>query len=288
MNHRHPKAVFMQLTTRCNLRCHLCPHKDTKGAPAEMGEEVWAAVVDSLGAEGYRGQIGLYMHGEPTLARNLPERIAYARAKAPFSNVAISTNGRLLGAVGRSILEAGVNTVFIHLQTTDPGQYKDFTGSEMGDLLYRIRDFCDIARNRAAVNVVMPAFEGMRTKDLDILPRWVETVTDMWAISRGGAVKEGTSARGHKTRYNDHCQDHCFQPTTNMAVFHDGRYAVCTNDWGRETCGEFPSVMETPPVELFNSEIYSRINAEFEAGDYSRFRICGPCSEENGFRVAKR
>lgn len=88
-----PRDYSVDVSGTCNLRCISCPRAATHGnrPGGFMSLETFRTVIDKIKAEDpFVGNIQLYQWGEPTLNKNLPEMIAYARSKGIYP--AISSN----------------------------------------------------------------------------------------------------------------------------------------------------------------------------------------------------
>ena len=97
-----PSKLFVELTTRCNLRCAMC----VKQAPGQrlvqgdMSDETFARIAPAFP---HLESLVLNGIGEPTLHRGLEAFIEQAKAAMPAGSwVGFQTNGQLLGRGGPS------------------------------------------------------------------------------------------------------------------------------------------------------------------------------------------
>ena len=107
-----PKKVYIELTTRCNLKCAMCV-KYTKGSciPEEdMSLEVFQKILPSL-----KGIDTLILNGigESLLHSDLVEIIRLARTVIPVgATIGLQSNGLLLTeALSQELIHAGLNTI---------------------------------------------------------------------------------------------------------------------------------------------------------------------------------
>src|SRR5918993_5801870 len=95
---RPMRSLRISVTDRCNLRCQYCmPEKEYVWLPRQdilQFEEVvrLARVFTTLGVRRVR-----ITGGEPLLRRDLPVLITQLAAGAPIEDLALTTNGVLLG-----------------------------------------------------------------------------------------------------------------------------------------------------------------------------------------------
>ena len=125
---RQLRNLRISVTDRCNLRCAYCmPEEDYVWLPrAEIlhfGEV--AALVDvfmDLGVDKIR-----LTGGEPLLRRSLPELIRLLAAKPRLRDLALTTNGVLLGEQAPALRAAGLHRVTVSLDTLRPERFTALT-----------------------------------------------------------------------------------------------------------------------------------------------------------------
>lgn len=133
----------LELTSRCNLRCGMCPMdrlgRPYEDAPFEMVEKV-AREMDGLGLR------MRYLHelGEPLLYSRLGEAIDL------FPGVAVSTNATLLsGARAKEIVASSLSRIILSLDTLDPAAYaKTRKGADHAAVVENIREFLELAKGK--------------------------------------------------------------------------------------------------------------------------------------------
>ncbi len=108
----YPSKLFVEVTTRCNLRCAMC----VKQAPGQglVEGDMTAETFARLGpAFPHLEALVLNGIGEPTLHRGLEGFIAAAKLAMPASGwVGFQTNGQLLGRRrADSLVAAGVDRI---------------------------------------------------------------------------------------------------------------------------------------------------------------------------------
>jgi cyclic pyranopterin phosphate synthase len=122
------RNLRVSVTDRCNLRCQYCmPEEDYVWLPREeiLHFEEIGALVDvfmGLGVDKIR-----LTGGEPLLRRDLPRLIRLLAAKPRLRDLAITTNGVLLGEQARALKEAGLHRVTVSLDTLRPDRFAALT-----------------------------------------------------------------------------------------------------------------------------------------------------------------
>jgi len=133
----------LSVTDRCNLRCQYCmPEQDYLWLPREdilQFEEI-DRLVDVFLALGVR-KVRL-TGGEPLLRKDLPVLIRRLAAKSGLEDLAMTTNGVLLGSMAKALRQAGLHRLTISLDTLRRDRFVQLTRY---DELHRILEGIDTA-----------------------------------------------------------------------------------------------------------------------------------------------
>ena len=117
------RDLRISVTDRCNFRCRYCMPREVFGP-----DYAFLARSELLSFEEIRRLAALFVEqgvrkvrltgGEPLLRRELPELIAML-AELPGVEVALTSNGTLLGDHARELAEAGLSRVTVSLDSLD-------------------------------------------------------------------------------------------------------------------------------------------------------------------------
>jgi len=133
----------LSVTDRCNLRCQYCmPEQDYLWLPREdilQFEEI-DRLVDVFLALGVR-KVRL-TGGEPLLRKDLPVLIRRLAAKSGLEDLAMTTNGVLLGSMAKALRQAGLHRLTISLDTLRRDRFVQLTRY---DELHRVLEGIDTA-----------------------------------------------------------------------------------------------------------------------------------------------
>jgi putative metalloenzyme radical SAM/SPASM domain maturase len=124
----HPSKLYVETTTRCNLRCAMCV-KQADGAcihDADMSMDVFQALAPAFS---HLDSLILNGIGEPLLTPHLADMIAMARAAMTGGSIGFQTNGMLLTPeLAKRLVEAGLDTVCLSVDMVEDGSL--FHGGE--------------------------------------------------------------------------------------------------------------------------------------------------------------
>src|SRR5689334_16138889 len=122
------RSLRLSVTDRCNLRCAYCmPEEDYVWLPREnlLSFEEMAILT------GYFTDLGVdkvrLTGGEPLLRRDLPRLIRLLMQNRNIAEIALTTNGILLGDQIESLCEAGLHRVTVSLDTLRPERFRQLT-----------------------------------------------------------------------------------------------------------------------------------------------------------------
>lgn len=120
-----PSKLFVETTTRCNLRCRMCVKEtwDRSAMEGDMAEETFKALepafphLDALILNGV---------GEPLLDQRLEDFIRRAKALMPSGSwVGFQSNGMLMDdRRARSLVEAGVDRISLSADALNPETFR--------------------------------------------------------------------------------------------------------------------------------------------------------------------
>ncbi len=125
------RYLRISVTDRCNLRCRYCmpkgPLRSEAGdrlAPEDIGAVVDAAIPFGIDTVRITG-------GEPLVRKETAEIIKMISANASVRNIALTTNGTLLGEKAAELEDAGLSSANISLDTLKAARYREISGEEL-------------------------------------------------------------------------------------------------------------------------------------------------------------
>ncbi len=125
---RPMRSLRISVTDRCNLRCQYCmPEADYVWVRREeilTFEEIveLADIFTGLGVDKVR-----LTGGEPLLRRDLDQLIRVLARNGRIRDLALTTNGILLGGYARALREGGLQRVTVSLDTLRPDRFRALT-----------------------------------------------------------------------------------------------------------------------------------------------------------------
>ena len=213
---RTPTKLFVEVTSRCNLRCAMCPKQAPGGRDhdGDMDEAVFARLAPAFPHVGTLVMNGI---GESLLHPGLERMVALARRHMPAGgSIGFQTNGQLLTpARARSLVEAGVDRICVSADAVAPDLFSRLRAGGQQGAVERALGGVEAAAREVGRRVSLGVeFVAMRD-NVDQLPdlvRWAARhhvefviVTHMLPYSAGTAKDAAfeTSNAGARAVFED-------------------------------------------------------------------------------------
>jgi MoaA/NifB/PqqE/SkfB family radical SAM enzyme len=145
----HLAKVYVEPTTRCNLRCRTCVRRSWEGSFGDMSEETFARLLAGLEAFDPLPDIFFGGFGEPLAHPRILEMVERVKALG-VPRVELITNGCLLDqGTSCSLIEAGLDTLWVSLDGIRPESYSDVRlGALLPQVLENLKSFKQARRER--------------------------------------------------------------------------------------------------------------------------------------------
>jgi hypothetical protein len=147
-----PARVLLELTSRCNLLCVMCPRNVLTRPQIDMPKEIAMRCLDELDAHGVEG-VWLYNIGESMLHPDFEEIFLYCQRKSHLGSLWLSTNGQTLTDRHCALL-IGSNLTFLNysLNAMNEAVYKAVSPSgDYGAVLANLAKLMQMKTDRGHV-----------------------------------------------------------------------------------------------------------------------------------------
>jgi cyclic pyranopterin phosphate synthase len=177
-------SLRISVTDRCNIRCFYCMPEDAKDfqprAEILSFEEIerFVRVAVKLGVDKIR-----LTGGEPLLRKDLHVLVRKLTAIEGVRDLALTTNGVLLAQHAKSLYDAGLRRINVHLDTLDRARFREITRrddfdrvmngiEECRSLGYRTIKINAVALKNLVEADIVPLARFGREKDIEV--RYIE------------------------------------------------------------------------------------------------------------------
>lgn len=268
-----PPRVILDLATKCNLRCHMCP---VWGAEEEQSDTVKGVmalenarkVLDEVMAA--KPLIHPSLYGEPTLAPAFKEVIRDSKEKG--FTVAINTNGLTITDEMAKFIVNNVDSISVSIDSVTPGTLKKIRGiDKLPKIEAAVHRLLKARGNRTDTRIgVSFTTQDDNKHELDaFIAKWTPIVD----VVRIGNIFKNGYFQGFEVPAK---RVPCNALYLTMPVHNDGTVTVCCLDSWRET--NMGNVFETSVKDVWLGDKFQEVRRLHEAGEWDKVPVCDKCN----------
>lgn len=285
-----PYVVYIDPTNLCNFRCAFCPTADNDllkqvGRPkVSMSFDLFKKVIDEIGLFGRKLRLlSLYKDGEPTLHKNFPEMVRYAREANIAERIWTKTNGSFLNPeLNAKLVDAGLDHICISIEHVSEEGYKKVADVKVDYEKLRA-NILDLYNRRGNMSIyIKVADTALTPEEKDKFYRDFQDRADFISIEKlngwsYSTLKDFTLGTNPDTYDGGTLVDKlaCAYPLYVMAVNSDGSVSVCGEDWAYKT--SVGNVKDQTMQEIWNGEAMYRIREQHLSGRRAENPACATC-----------
>lgn len=270
-----PPRVLLDLATKCNLRCPMCPvwgSEDNNAIDSVVGVmnlQAARKMLDELAPAQPMVQPSIY--GEPTLAPKIRERIADLKSRG--MPVAMNTNGLTLSDdLARFFVEQEVDSVMFSIDSVTKETLKKIRGitklEKIESAVFRMLK----ARGNAQKPRIGVSFtiQDNNRHELDaFVKHWVGVVD----VVRTCPVFENGTFQGVEEPAK---RLPCPAMYKTMPVHNDGQVTICCLDGFKET--NVGNVFKDGVAAVWQGEAFAKVRYFHETGQWDKVPFCKSCN----------
>lgn len=175
LNDRHNRTIDylrISITDHCNLQCHYCMPFDGRPKLPMSDILTYEELFTAAKAAAAAGVTKIRLTGgEPLMRRNILQFCKMLRSLPQIEDLAVTTNGILLGSMAYDLKSAGVNRVNVSLDTLNAGRYAQITGKDcLESVLSGISSAMDAQLTPLKINMV--PMRGINDDEIVDIARW--------------------------------------------------------------------------------------------------------------------
>lgn len=239
-----PPQLVVETTSRCNMKCLHCSHKEMKRVRADMERWLWNKIVEEVAAEMSDCEIWPTFYGEALLLGDeLWDMLDYA-AKVGCNNMVLNSNGIMLARPGmvEAVLDSPLRRFILSLDGFTKHTFERIRVGGNRDKIFAAVERLLEERSRRGQEypVIQCQFSVMEENQHE-----VDSFTEFWR-ERGAEVKTRrkltwTSSGSITASWMDYSGDFriaCPWGNNAAAIHQDGSLVACAVDYeGRFKAG---------------------------------------------------
>ena len=220
--------LSLELTNLCNLKCPYCANPALTRPKGQIGWELLEKIVEECGREGYN-LAWLHGVGEPLLWDRLEEAVALIRRRGAGRG-SFATNGTLLTAERvRKLLDAGLNSIYVSIDSLDPDIYKATRGGKLDKVIDNVRTMIEIVPADFMIVIALMNHRDQTIGDRE-RARFRELFGDRRNVHCNIIDNALMPSAPVDFRASSDKQQSCTNPSRTLFVDHGGIVALCCAD----------------------------------------------------------
>ena len=267
--------VGLELTSKCNLRCGMCPLPVLRRPYEDMEWPLVEKAEREIHGNGLKLK-WLHEMGEPLLYSRIDDAIRL------FPEASLSTNGLVLTPeVGAKLLASPLKRIRICVDSIDPKIYPQLrTGGDFDKLVDLTRKFLAQAKG-APLRVEIQKMRSRLTQDETIDD--FRKLFDLRQFKNARVIERTCEALDVNEETDLHGKFYgCVQGAffTWVVIFADGRVTHCCYDaHGDQVLGD----LKTHSLrEILDGPRFAEMQDAFDRRDFSNLPRCGECFKHGG------
>jgi MoaA/NifB/PqqE/SkfB family radical SAM enzyme len=271
-----PLRLWVELSSRCNLRCPVCPNKDLPSEhKGDMAWPLFKKVIDQ--GRHFAFEINLHHRGESLLHPEIGRYIDYAAAQGIRSK--LHTNGTLLNReMSEKILASELQRLSISFDGFSAVVYeKNRVGASFEQVTKNISGFLQRRRQmrkktpKLAIEVIeLSTSQSEGKKRQEFVRHFKKLGLDELVFKKAHNWAGHLRSAGPSGKFSV-----CTFPWNALVVFFNGAVAPCAQDFfGRCRLG---NAAADSLLEIWNGPPMQKLRRAFAGGEISEFEACSGC-----------
>ncbi|MFO7945597.1 MAG: radical SAM protein [Armatimonadota bacterium] len=292
-----PGWVAIETTSRCNLRCPICPRDHMKRTPGDMPPQIFDAVAEELGEQDAKNALHLvvlHFFGDPLMDPNIIQRIEtlgsrmpnlrkLGRLRDPMRGLSLSTNALLLSEeLVQPLLDSKLTWLGVSIDATTETTYRRIHGAEKWDLLISnverlLEANAENSSSFPTIGLQIIDAPGMQEEIGAFRTRWEPYVQRMENVRVVVKPYQDWAGQidGKATHSPWHFRTPCQWLWEMLVVASDGRVAPCCYDM--DCSMSLGSIPEQSLQEIWRGSRLENLRQKMLSGDLSGLPLCQDC-----------
>lgn len=275
-----PRSVAIELTNSCNLRCAKCPTYDAKRPKGFISKRLLTKVLNDIERANDSIIVAYGGGGEPLLHPELIDFVRMAKQVQNVSAVTFATNAlTLTPELSQSLLEAGLSSLKVSLDTTDPKTYFKINRVDGYEkVVENIRNFSKIKKEggyHCPVTLKVTLYKNNPVLVQEIRTLWEHYVDSI----RMTNLHNWLGLRGNRKEAPR--VDPCEHLWGMIQILWNGQMTLCCND-SMEGFFNMGNAADKDISQYWRADPrLNELRAQHLARDFSKIPICAGCTQDS-------
>lgn len=265
-----PLEASIEITTRCNLNCLMCPRQAINRPLKDMKFSLFKKIIDEM--KDYAELVYLHGLGEPLLCSQFFKFLEYA--KSQNLKVGISTNATLLSQTqSKKLLDLGLDYLILALDGATKKTYEKIrVGGRFEQVEANIKNFLALKKRRKKSPFTVIQFITMKENEEEaslFLEKWRHLGAEAVRI------KPVVEFFGQPKTKKANAYQRCFYPYRMINIYFDGTVVPCCED-NFGTCA-LGNIKEKSLREIWNGSQAKALRRQLADRKRREIPLCRSC-----------
>ncbi|MBF0096745.1 MAG: radical SAM protein [Magnetococcales bacterium] len=278
-----PSRVLLEMTSRCNLKCNMCPRQSLERPSIDMPKGLIKNCIDALDAFGLEG-IWIFNLGESILHPDFPELLDYVSEKKNLGMIWLSSNGRdLHEGVAEKIIRSQVTYMNMSVNADNPETYSQISpNTDWQRQIAHFHRFIDLKRasgRRTPFTRVQIIDQECARDEIDAFLRRYAGYADILAVNTLEAFSQEVESNQEYAQQRKRTESKSCKRIgrSDLFIFSNGETTLCGTDFnGKLALG---NVKEMDIRAIWNSDFRRNLIALNAEGRLNEVELCRNCMD---------
>lgn len=277
---REPRAIQVEITNACNLRCKMCPSNSPEAIEYDrnrtlMDIGLYRKIIDEA-ATFPKCHIIPQGGGEPFLHPEFREMLVMTKQK-PNLTIGFVTNGTKARPDDCELLVTlGVEEVVVSVYGHDAESHKRVTGrANYGNVEAFVENLHETRQRRGMpwprIRVQTVETEEIAEHLRTFVPRWLKVADDVAILARRDITGRGLSINEYSA--SEHRP--CLKIWHETAISSDGEMSICCEDWN--AAHAIGNIRKMSIRDMWFGDVMRKYRDAHKCGDLSEVPLCQGC-----------
>ena len=283
-----PRRVILEMTSRCNFLCRMCPQQNLKRPRMDMPGELYRKVIDELDEKGIEG-LWLYHLGESILHPEFKKNVEHIATKKNLGMIWMSTNGQRFDEdIIKTVLASNIDYINYSAHAITDETYEKV--APMGDFLTVQANLNRLYELKGLDNLPRRPFIHCQMIEQEITKHEVDGFiqkhykkADVVSVN----MLEYVDLKNNKFGYNQRVRQEltsCSRITRNSAfICSNGVVVPCDAAYNGEVY--YGNINDNTLEEIWHSEDRKQVVQLNKQGKMSDIEFCANCPDHDVIMV---
>ncbi|OGI18007.1 MAG: hypothetical protein A2255_00470 [Candidatus Melainabacteria bacterium RIFOXYA2_FULL_32_9] len=279
-----PKRVLLELTSKCNSYCTMCPRNILTREEKHMDTQLAKSVIKQLAEVGISG-LWLYNIGESLLHPDFFEILDYCRSFDTLGTIWLSTNGEIFDKnIQEKLLEYPVDILNYSVNAMSEDNYKKIAPNlDFYRVQNNLKNFVELKRQenkfKPVIRAQMIEFPDMNSEIHDFMDKYGDKV-DIVSINKLELFSQNVCNDNSKETITNNKIKKCNRiDREDFMIFSDGSVSCCDTDFN--CTFNLGNVKESSISEIYNGKKYQDLIKKYQEGRLHEQELCSKCLDYN-------